>query len=81
MGRWVRPVRVQYENRRCRICYKLEDEYHFIVESPVYFNLRKAYIDKYYIHRPSMFKLTQLFSPQSKKDLKKPSYIHFQSVQ
>ena len=52
-GRWARPVRVVYDERKCRVCNILEDEFHFIFECPVYSNLRKLYIDKYYINRHS----------------------------
>jgi hypothetical protein len=51
-------------NRKCKLCSNIdiEDEYHFIFICPVYENLRKLYIDKYYYEKPSMYKLLQLFS-------------------
>ena len=70
MGRWVRPVRVPYDERKCRVCGLLEDEFHFLLECPVYRNLRNMYIKKYYYARPSMFKLMELFSTSNKKDIR-----------
>ena len=60
MGRQVRPVRVQYNGRKCRVCGLLEDEFHFLLECPIYRNLRNMYIKKYHHYaRPSMFKLME----------------------
>lgn len=69
-GRWARPVRVEYGDRKCRICNKLEDEFHFIIECPLYNELRKLYIDKYYTVRPSLFKLIELLTTGSKKQIR-----------
>lgn len=69
-GRWARPVRVDYDERKCRICSKLEDEFHFIFECPIYTDLRKLYIDKYYLIRPSMFKLIELLTTNRKKQIR-----------
>ena len=38
----------------------IEDEYHFIIECPFYYSLRKKYIEKKYYVRPSMFKFISL---------------------
>lgn len=61
VGRWNRQ-RVDYEERKCRICNKLEDEYHFIFECILYEDLRRNYIPKYYRIRPNMFKCVDLLS-------------------
>ena len=65
-----KTIRVAYDERKCRVCNILEDEFHFIFECPVYSNLRKLYIDKYYINRPSMFKLIELFKTDPKKQIR-----------
>ena len=39
-----RPVRVQYDERKCRVCAILGDEYHFLLECYIYCNLRTVYI-------------------------------------
>ena len=58
-----------YDERKCRVCNILEDEFHFIFECPVYSDLRKLYIDKYYINRPSMLKLIELLNRYHKKQI------------
>ena len=66
MGRWARPERTALENRKCKHCQTLEDEYHFILICPLYSNLRTLYIKKYYYTRPNMFKFTELLFSNSK---------------
>ena len=34
-GRWVKPVRTPINDRKCLVCDKLEDEYHFVVECSI----------------------------------------------
>ena len=43
MGRWVRVNRKNYSERKCKLCEKLEDEYHIIFECPIYKELRTLY--------------------------------------
>ena len=43
-GRWVKPIRLPLEERKCTDCNVLEDEYHFIFECNRYTELRKKYI-------------------------------------
>ena len=57
VGRWAKPNKVPYENRKCKICNILEDEFHFLLECPLYAELRKRYINKYYWRRPNKRKL------------------------
>lgn len=70
MGRWAKPNKIPIQNRKCRTCDMLEDEYHFILECSLYTELRKQYIKRYYWNRPSMFKLIQLFKSKNKKVLR-----------
>ena len=35
-GRWAKPNSIPFENRRCRTCNILEDEYHFLLECSRY---------------------------------------------
>ena len=56
IGRWKRPVKVAYAERKCRVCGVLEDEFHFLFECPIYVNLRAKYIKRYYYISPSMYK-------------------------
>ena len=34
-GRWARPVRMAFDERKCRFCNILEDEFRFIFECPM----------------------------------------------
>ena len=31
-GRWTKPEKTLFENRKCKLCYNLEDEYHFVLQ-------------------------------------------------
>ena len=59
-GRWARPERTPLDDRKCKLCHKLEDEYHFILECPLYTDLRKQFISKFYWGRPNMPKFIEL---------------------
>ena len=43
------------------ICSVLEDEFHFTLECPLYKDIRKKYIKRYYWQRPNMVKFIELF--------------------
>ena len=70
-GRYSRD-RVDRNLRYCLICNtnEIEDEFHFVLKCPVYENLRKKYIKRYYRSRPSMFKFVQLLRSDVNKDIK-----------
>ena len=70
IGRWSRPVSTPFDERKCRICDKLEDEFHFLFECSLYIDLRKQYISRYFIVRPSMYNLIELFKNDSKKTVR-----------
>jgi len=40
----------------------LEDDFHFILICPVYYDFKKQYIKPYYYRRASVFELVQLMS-------------------
>ena len=48
-GRWVRPVRIPIEERKCVYCDLLEDEFHFVLECKCYTELRNRYIPRYFL--------------------------------
>ena len=62
VGRWSRPNRTPIGDRKCRICDKLEDEFHFWFECQLYANLRIKYIKRYYWNRTNMLKLKELMT-------------------
>ena len=70
-GRWNRPVRTPYDDRKCIFCNLLEDEYHFVLECPIYVDMRKKYISKYYWNHPSMFKFINLINNTNVNIVKK----------
>lgn len=75
-GRWNKPQRIEYIERKCRICNKLEDEFHFVFECCAYENIRNTYIPRYFRVRPNMFKCTELFSSSNNQNINKlASYV------
>ena len=65
MGRWAKPNKTLFDNRKCRACNVLEDEFHFIIVCSLYKDLRKTYIKRYYWQRPNMPKFLELFSTEN----------------
>ena len=61
-GRWNKPHPIPLEERKCRFCTSLEDEFHFLCECKLHYGLRKTYIPRYYWNRPNIPKLTELFN-------------------
>ena len=57
--------------RICNVCNSndIEDEYHFILQCPLYNDLRKKLIKIYYYRNPSVFKLIQLLTTENNKEL------------
>lgn len=80
-GRWHKPASKPFHERKCFICDKLEDEYHFIAECPIYSDLRKVYINKYYWLRPNMVKLIQLLLSENEKVLRNLSIYIFKAFE
>lgn len=70
VGRWARPQSIARENRKCKFCNKLEDEFHFIIECTLFRELRTSYIKPYFIRVTSMYKTIQLLKSTNKTDLK-----------
>ena len=62
IGRWAKPNEIPYQNRNCKECNVLEDEFHILLECPLYTDLRKRYINKFFLTRPNMLKLIELMS-------------------
>ena len=46
-GRWAKPNKIPYENRKCKICYSLE-EFHFVFECVLFVEIRQKYVSKYF---------------------------------
>lgn len=62
--------KVEKCNRFCFKCRNtIEDEFHFILQCPLYSYYRTKYIKSYYWKKPSTYKLLQLLSVQNVKEL------------
>ena len=76
--------RGRYENiprteRKCKVCNmnSIESEYHFLLVCPAYKELRRKYFSSYYNHWPSITKLENLMSSESRKIIiKLSSYLY-----
>jgi hypothetical protein len=55
----------------CCNLHDIEGEFHFILKCPLYSDLRKQFLKKYYYSRPSVFKLMQLLSTNNVSELLK----------
>ena len=68
-----RHHKVSKSERLCTCCnlHDIEDEFHFILKCPLYSDLRKQFLKKYYYLRPSVFKLIKLLSSNNVSELLK----------
>ena len=73
VGRWHKPDKTPINERKCQICNTIEDEFHFMLECPLYQELRQKYIKKYYWKRPNIIKFQELLSSENKNVLKNMS--------
>ena len=63
-GNWNRtPV----NERKCQICNKIGDEFHFLFECLIFENERKQFIKPYFYRHPNTYKLEKLFNTNNKK--------------
>ena len=67
VGRWARPNRVPIDERKCRFCNTLEDEFHFLLECNLYRDLRMQFIKRYFWNRPNVVKLRELMTSMNKR--------------
>ena len=65
-GRWHRPQSISLDDRKCRICGTLEDEFHFILECTLFEDLRKRYTKRYFWVRPNIPKFVELMTSGNK---------------
>ena len=74
-GRWTKPHSTPRFERHCQLCNTLEDEFHFMLECPLYRDLRVKYIRKYYWNRTNMHKFIELVKSENSIVVKKCSFI------
>ena len=68
-GKWFRPKK-EHEDRICDRCLVIEDEYHITIQCKRFDNLRKKYISRQLLDRPSMYKFVQFLNNASGTELK-----------
>ena len=71
------------DRRLCIYCnhHELENEFHFLLQCPIYSELRRIYIKKYYYNHYSVYKCIQLLSSRNvniQRSLSKYVYYAFQ---
>ena len=66
-GRWKK---LELIDRLCIFCNEIEDEYHIVMCCKRYNNLRKKYLPKTLIDKPSMFKFVNFLNTKDIKSLK-----------
>ena len=77
-GRWRKPISTPIEQRKCKFCNVLEDEFHFIIECTLYADLRRQYINRNYWVHPNYIKFVELINTANVVDIKKlASYIYY----
>ena len=69
-GRWTKPQITPRENRLCKQCNLLEDEFHFLFECTLYSNIRQQHIKPYFTRRISMHKAIELCKTENSSSLK-----------
>jgi len=72
-GRWQKPSAISFNERKCTLCLKLEDEFHFLLECPLYKDLRKKYVKKYYCKNTNMLTIIELITSKNETVIKKLS--------
>ena len=80
-GRWHKPQKNPYNDRKCQLCNVLEDEFHFLLECPLYSDLRKNYIKKRYWQNPNILKFIDLMKSTEKKSIPKLATYVFKSFE
>ena len=70
-GRWTKPQITPRENRLCKQCNVLEDEFHFLFECSLYSNIRQQNIKPYFTRRRSMHKAIELLKTENTTNLQK----------
>ena len=72
-GRWTSIPRL---DKKCTLCNEIKDKYHVMLICPRYTVLRKKYLKKYYIVKPSMYKFVTLLNAENIKEQQKISRFY-----
>ena len=82
--RWHKPMAIPYVERTCLLCelQELEDEYHFVIVCPLYEELRRRFVPRYYTKHPSMFKFIELMNePRQSVQRKLAMFIFYATAE
>ena len=80
-GRWNKPVQIPFNDRKCRICSVLDDEFHFVLECKQFEELRKKYIPRYYRIRPNMVRFVELINNTTENTIRNLSMFVYYAFQ
>ena len=69
-GRWHRPNSIPRNERKCQQCNILEDEFHFLLECPLYDNFRKQYIKQLYWRNPNILKFKSVLKTENTQEMR-----------
>ena len=78
-GRWHKPQKNPLSDRKCQLCNTLEDEFHFILECPLYHEYRQVYMKPYYWRKPNIPKFVELMTSHNVKVVRNLSMFIFNS--
>ena len=79
-GMWDRPQSIPLNERKCRVCNVLEDEFHFILECSLFKELRKRFIKRYFSLRPNVPKFVELMTSENVKVIKDLAMYVYESL-
>ena len=64
---------MHYMSRKCTLCLKLEDEFHFLFECPWYKDLRRKFVRNVLLQKQNMLKFIELITSENETVMKKVS--------
>ena len=78
-GRWHKPQPIPLNERKCILCNTLEDEFHFVIECPLYKIARSKYIKPYFWKKTNVLKFVELLNNENKNTINNLSMYIFES--
>ena len=79
-GRWIRPQNIPFNERKCRVCNVLEDEFHFILECSLFKELRKRFIKRFFWLGPNIPKFVELMTSKNVQVIKDLATYVYESL-
>ena len=75
-GRWQKHISIPFIQWKCKLCLKLEVEFYFLLECPLYKDLRKKYVKKYYWKNTNMLKFIELITSENETVIKWSMFVN-----